>query len=159
MSFINVYTGCGKKSTKIPTDGLRHTVGPSRLVKLANIFFFLRASCDRAVYAVICCRRVSVCVRHNSQVGRGVETGETGSATAPPTFGGAGAVLHRKFVDVTDWRWWLFTYGSRQHSFVSLCTKLTKLADFYDATSVVLVSLLLNWIRWFVILISWAHRA
>jgi len=78
-----------QKSIKIPTDGLRHTVGPSRLVKLANIFFFLRTSCDRAVYAVICCRRVSVCVRHNSQVGRGVETGETGSATAPPQLLGA----------------------------------------------------------------------
>ena len=149
-----------QKSIKIPTDGLRHTVGPSRLVKLANIFFFF----TRELWSCgICCHMLSsrVCLcpsQLTSRQGRR-NRGNRISDCPPPTFGGAGAVLHRKFVDVTDWRWWLFTYGSRQHSFVSLCTKLTKLADFYDATSVVLVSLLLNWIRWFVILISWAHRA
>ena len=61
-----------------------------------------------------------------------------------PNFLGGEAVLSRKFVDVTDSRWWLFTGGSHQHSFVSVCTKLTKLVDFYDVTGDVLVSLLLS---------------
>jgi len=43
-----------------------------------------------------------------------------------PNFWGGGAVLPRKFVDVTDWRWWLVTGGSRQHSFVSALYQINK---------------------------------
>jgi len=36
-----------------------------------------------------------------------------------PNFWGGGAVLPQKFVDaVVEWRWWLFTGGNHQHSFV-----------------------------------------
>ena len=44
-----------------------------------------------------------------SSYARASEQEGAGSAAAPPNFWGAGTVLPRKFGDVTDWRWWLFT--------------------------------------------------
>ena len=39
---------------------------------------------------------------------------------------GRGAVPSRKFVDVTDRRWWLLTGGSHQHSFVYVLYQICK---------------------------------
>ena len=57
----------------------------------------------------------------------------------------------RKFVDVADWRWWLFTFGIHQHSFVSALYQIIKTLDFYDVSDTVLVSLLITW-RWRIVI-------
>jgi len=81
-------------------------------------------------------------------------------------------VLPRKFVYVTDWRWWLFTGGSHRHSFVSALYQINKTcrllqrhwcydtrcyfnvrskADISRLNLPHVVSLLLGWSRQFVI--------
>ena len=52
--------------------------------------------------------------KHQGRLNRGSRV-----SGCSPQLLGRGAVLSRKFVDVTDSRWWLFTSGSHQHSFVS----------------------------------------
>jgi len=53
------------------------------------------------------------------------EQGEQGQRLLPQLLG-RGSSAPRKFVDVKDWRWRLFTGGSHKHSFVSALYQINK---------------------------------
>ena len=74
------------------------------------------------------------------------------SAAAPLTFGAEEQCSPDpcKFVDVTDWRWWLFAGGSHQHSFVSALYQINKTCRLLRRRWCC-VPLLLSWSRRFVI--------